>query len=248
MKSIYSIQVLQRILDHWGIGQIEDVTYFDNAGQNIWRHHLETNHGEFELYSYPASQQEYAWPRLQRFLRERLNSPSSSLDQQKKVHSFDRYHVLRQLTTKHQINAKQAKQDLDLLTGATIEKAFRVYGSIFQLHLNNADVTQASVLVSYGRWNIQKHQDRQANIIVDSEVHSYDHLDKAIEEVSENKPVINKYMMEDDWFELYLSNGISLHFIRSYKFPAIEVHPNSRRHELLIYEENELYYTKSYQG
>ncbi len=246
MKSIYSIKVLQRILDHWGIGQIEDVTYFDSAGRNIWRHYIDTNQGEFELYSYPAIEKEYAEPKLRDFLKERLNWDPAILDRRRLVHSFDRYHVLAQKTKKHQISVKQASTDLDLLIGSSIQKAFRVYGTIFQMHIDEADVNKAGVLVSYGSWSIQDYKKGRANVLVDSRMNSYEQLDNAIELLEKDKPLIEKYILKGGWFELYLSNGMSLHFGRADKFPAIEVHLNSRRNDLLIFEENELFYTRDF--
>ncbi len=246
MKSIYSIQVLQRILDHWGIGQIEDVTYFDSAGRNIWHHYIDTNQGELELYSYPAIEKEYSEPRLQDYLEERHRSHLTQLRKKKIIHSFDRYHVLLQLTKKHQIGVKQASKDLDLLIGSSIQKAFRVYGTIFQMHFDEADVNKAGVLVSYGSWSIQDYKKGRANMLVDSRMNSYDQLDSTIEQLEKDKPVIEKYILKGGWFELYLSNGMSLHFGRADKFPSIEVHINSRRNDLLIFEESKLFYTRDY--
>lgn len=243
MKSIYSIKALQRILDHWGIGQIEDVTYFDSVGRNIWRHYIDTNQGEFELYSYPVGEKEYAEQKLAVFLQDHYGNHLQFL-QKNIVHSFDRYHVLLQLTKKHRINIKQTIKDLDLLIDSTIEKAFRVYGTIFQMHLDEADVKKASVVVSYGNWSIQNYNEGRANIVADSKIHSYDQLDSAIEAIEKDKPLIKKYVVQSGWFELYLSNGTSLHFKRSSKFPAVEVHLNSRKNDLLIFEENEMYYTQ----
>lgn len=246
MNSIYSIKTLQRILDHWGIGQIEDVTYFDNAARSIWRHYIDTNQGEFELYSYPVTEKEYAEPKLREFLKERLNWNPAVLDQRKVVHSFDRYHVLVQKTKKHQISIKQASKDLDLLVDSSIQKAFRLYGTILQVHLDKADVNKAGVLVSYGSWSIQDYKKGRANVLVNSRINSYDQLDNTIELLEKDKPLIEKYVLKGAWFELYLSNGMSLHFWRADKFPAIEVHLNSRKNDLLVFEEKELFYTRDY--
>lgn len=246
MKSIYSIKVLQRILDHWGIGQIEDVTYFDCAGRNIWRHYISTNQGDFELYSYPYLEKEYAEAKLRSFFKERLNWDPKTLDQRKVIHGFDRYHVLVQLTKKHQISVKQASKDLDLLIGLSIEKAFRVYGTIFQMHLDGANVNKTGVLVSYGLWSIQDYKKGRANVLVDSRMNSYDQLDATIELLDKVKPLIEKYILKGGWFELYLSNDMSLHFWRADTFPAIEVHLKSRKNDLLIFEEKELFYARDY--
>lgn len=246
MKSIFSTQVLQRILDRWGIGQLQDVTYFENAGRNIWHHYIDTGQGKFELYSYPAVEKEYAKPKLAEYLEDRHGEHLPQLKKKLIVHSFDRYHVLLQLTKKHQISVKQASKDLDLLIGLTIQKAFRVYGTILQIHLDEADVTKASVLVSYGWWSVQDYEKNKASVIVDSRIHSYDQLDDAIKAVENDAPVIDKYVLKGGWFELYLSNGTSLHFTRSGNFPAIEVHLKPRKNYLLVFAENELYYTRDY--
>lgn len=248
MKSIYSISVLQRILDHWGVGRIKDVTYFNNAGRNVWRHSIDTNQGEFELYSYPTTEKEYAEPKLREFLTVRLHWDPAVLDQRKLVHSFDRYHVVVQKTKKHQVSSKQASKDLDLLVGSSIQKAFRVYGSIFQMHLDEADVNKANFLVSYGSWSIQDYKKGRANVLVDSRMNSYEQLDNVIELLEKDKPLIEKYILIGGWFELYLSNGMSLHFGRADTFPAIEVHLKSRKNDLLIFEEKELFYTRDFRN
>ncbi len=248
MKSIYSVKTLQRILDHWGIGQIEDVTYFDSVGKNIWRHYIDTNQGEFELYSYLSSGKEYAEQKLRELLKEKLNCNPQTLNQRGLIHSFDRYHVLTQKTKKHQISVKQASKDLDLLMGSHIQKAFRVYGTIFQIHLEKAEGNTIGILVSYGWWSIQDNKKGETNAIVNSKIHSYNQLDDAIELVKKDKPIIKKYVLKGGWFKLYLSNSMSLHFWKSEKFPAIEIHLNSRRNDLLIFEENKLYYSQDYQN
>jgi hypothetical protein len=245
MESIYSIKILQRILDHWGIGQIEDVMYFNGPGKNIWRHNIDTSQGEFELYSYPASEEDSNYQqKLREFVSERLNWDPQVLKQRKKIHSFDRYHVLAQKTKKHQISLKQAAKDLDLLIGLSIKEAFRVYGTILQMHLNTADDHEAGVLVSYGWWKIQDTKMNQAKVIVDSRIHEYDQLDNAVELVEKNTPTIEKYRLKNSCFEMYLSNQMSLHFVKCRKFSAIEVHFNSRKNDLLIFEEDKLYYVR----
>lgn len=241
MKSIYSLEVLQRIIDHWSIGRIEDVTYFEKSGRNIWRHYIQTNQGEFELYSYPTETREYSEPKLAEYLLQRYPHTLDRLKHFELIHSFDRYHVLLQLTTRHTITSKQAHTDLDLLLGLKIEKAFRVYGSIFQIHLNDS-----GVLVSYGHWNVQSSPQGEPKILADTHVHHRDQLDQAIEQVEQNHPTITKYILHGSWFELYLSNQLSLHFTRSRKFPAIEVHLPSRRNDVLIFSEEEIVYTRDF--
>lgn len=244
MKSIYSLGVLQRIVDRWGIGRIEDVTYFENVAAGVWRHYIETNQGDFEMYSYVPSEREYAEPKLEVYFEK---WDRKYLDQTKKrgtVHSFDRNHVLVQRLKKHRINIKQAVKDLDLLVGSKIEKAFRVYGSIFQMHLNEFDVNKASVLVSYGQWSICDHKDNQTNTLADTKIHERDQLDTIIEKIAKDTPQIEKYLLQGDLFVLYLTNGLSISFSRSPAFPAIEVHVKTRKNDVLIFTENEIYYRK----
>lgn len=239
MKSIYSLPILQSILDHWGVGTIQDVTYFQNIGRNVWRHFIETNQGEFELYSYPTETREYSEKKLSEFLE-----TMHGRELKKIVHSFDRYHVLHLRSKKQAISHKQANTDLKLLVGMRIMKAFRVYGSIFQMHLEVADVNGASVLVSYGRWNIQNNSSKKPTVLVDTTTSSKDELDKAIEQLEKSQPAILSYTLKDNWFKLMLSNDMSLHFMREGRFPAIEVHLKKRSNDLHIVSETEIYYTK----
>lgn len=245
MKSIYSLATLQRILDHWGIGVIEEVTYFQNVGRNVWRHFIETSQGEFELFSYPTETKEYSEAKLKAFFDERHPHHIGQLQKREVVHSFDRYHTLLQLTQKHQISVKQACQDLDQLISCTIEKAFRVYGTIFQIHLNTRDVNEASVLVSYGHWSIQREEAGQKMMIVNTHENSYQQLDKAIEALEKDTPAIEKYNFAADAFELQLSNGMSLHFTEDRKFAAIEIHVKKRKNDILVFNKEKIFYTKS---
>lgn len=244
MKSIYSVEVLQRILDHWHVGTIEDVDYFTNPGSGIWRHHIETNQGVFELYSYPTQQREYAEEKISKFFEERLNLDPTLIDVTQIVHSFDKYHLLFQFSKKQQISFNQASTDLDMWIGAKIEKAFRVYGSIIQMHLKDSDVNVADVLVSYGIWNIHELEANRDKSIVDTRLHSRDELDKAVDEIEKNAPTILSYGFKDDRFELNLSNGQRLCFKCTSKFPALEVHVKYRKNNLLIFDENRIYYTR----
>lgn len=244
MKSIFSQEVLQRILDHWRVGKIEDVTYFQNAGRAIWRHYIETNQGEFSLYSYPVDSKESAEPQLEHHLAELLGEHAKQIQRKEIVHSFDQYHTLLQLTKKHRITPKQAYKDLDLLLKATIKKVFRVYGSILQMHLDNVDVDVATVLVSYGQWRIQHHQKESWTVIVDTHTHNREQLDAAVELLAKDQPVIEKYNLAGSWFTMYLSNGMKIDFAREGKFPAIEVHIPCRRNNLHIFEENLILYSR----
>lgn len=245
MKSIYSIEVLQRILDHWGINTIRNVTYFENIGRNIWRHFIETDRGEFELFSYPDSEDEYAQAKLKEFLSD-IHRDLDLAQKHEVVHSFDRHHVLVQLSKKNHITVKQAAKDLDLLLGLTIKKAFRVYGSIFQIHLGDADVDTASTLVSFGWWSIHTTEKGQTNVVVTTGSHGIDDLDTAIASLESDMPSIKEYILKDEWFELFLSNGMSLHFVSTNSFPAIEIHLAFKKNRLVIVNERTLYYTRSF--
>lgn len=242
-NSVYSHESLQRILDHWGIGQIEEVRFFGHLGKNIWRHRIETNQGDFELYSYPIDNKEHYFTKLNQSLRQ-LFFDQKVLEQKKMVQSFDRCHHLVQLSKKERITVKQANKDLDLLLGASIKKAFRVYGSILQMHLNEANVNEASVLVSYGNWSLQEWKDVDAKLIVNSG-DSYEQMDVAIESIEKDTPTIKKYVLRNGFFEIFLSNEKSLHFSQSGKFPAAELHLFLKRRNLLIFHEDEIYYTRS---
>lgn len=242
-SSVYSREFLQRILDHWGIGQIEEVRFFGHLGKNIWRHRVETHQGDFELYSYPIDNKEHYFTKLKQSLRQ-LFLDQKVLEKKKMVQSFDRCHHLVQLSKKERITVKQANKDLDLLLGARIEKAFRVYGSILQMHLNEADVNKASTLVSYGNWSLQEWKDADVKLIVNSG-DSYEQMDMAIENLEQDAPTIKRYSLKDNFFEIFLSNGKSFHFSQSKDFPAAELHIHLKRRELLIFHQDEIYYTRS---
>lgn len=250
MKSIYSLQILQRILDHWGVGLIEDVTYFHGPGRNIWRHHIDTNQGVFEMYSYPVSEKEYAEPTLNEYMQSGYPFSDEYYPNKQIVHSFDRYHILLQMSKKHKINKNQACKDLDLLIGSRITEAFRGYGAALYMYLDQDqhddqnDTNKSTVLVSYDWWSIQNYEKGRANVIADSKMHEYEKLDLAIKELNTAKPIIEKYVLKGSWFELYLSNRTSLHFNESL-FPAMEVHLKSRKNSLLIFTEHELYYSRN---
>lgn len=54
MRSIYSLEVLQRILDHYHVGKIVLLDGYLTLGSNTWLHFIKTNQGEFELFSFPT--------------------------------------------------------------------------------------------------------------------------------------------------------------------------------------------------
>lgn len=232
MKSIYSQQVLQRILDHWGVGQIEDGTYFEKVGRGIWRQYLETSQGDFELFSYPVESREYAEKKLRDYFTSRRVQQISKL-----VHSFDRYHVLIQLVKKHQISLKQAEKDLHLILTTSIERGFRVYGTIMQLHLNTG-----ATLVTYAHWKITDQSTQPMTTLADTDIHSRDQLDSMLEISILNKPKIDSYEFKDDWLTLQLSNQKSLHFSQTASFAALKISIPERKNDLHIYSENRIFY------
>ncbi len=246
MRSIYSTQRLQHIVDHWGIGEIVDISKFGDVTESIWRHQIETNQGEFELYSYPLTEEEDALSRLKEFYVQKLRWDPRMLDQQKIIQSFDRCHILVQKTVKEQISYEQALEDLDMLIGLTIQKAFRVYGTIFQMHLGQANADKIGTLECYASWSIVDIQEDETSIIADSNIHSKDQLDEAIRSVEAARAVIEKHLFSNGQFELQLSNEMRLCFKRSDVFPAIELDFNSKQNALRIVDENKFIYSRYY--
>lgn len=244
MRSIYAQHILQRILDHWGVGKIENSEYFTNVGAQIWRHYIETNQGSFELYSYPSSEKEYAEEKLTKYFEKQFGDILPTLRKKEIVHSFDRYHVVVQLQRKHGISLKQASRDLKLLPGLQVDAVYRVYGSIIQLELSSPSLDKKHILFSYGSWSIQDYEKGRANVVAGSKMHSYDQLDTAIDRLQTNAPTIEKYILHNGWFELYLSNKMSIHFGRSDLFPAVQINFSSRKNSLLVFHEQELYYVR----
>lgn len=100
MKSLYSKEALQRIIDKWKIGRISNLMSFEKIGRSIWKHQLETNKGVFEIYSYPVESFLYEKEYLEDIFREKLNLEFSILEQDKLVHSFDMYHNFLEIKKK----------------------------------------------------------------------------------------------------------------------------------------------------
>ena len=234
-KNIYSRFILQRLLDHWGVGKIEEATYFDFNAPNIWRHHLETNQGAFELFSYPYYQKDRSEKAILSFFRQLKNQPKI-----KPYYRFGRYHRLVRLTKKHPISAKQAMTDLKLLEGRKITKIFRVYGSILQIILDDD-----SDVLSYANWNVQKDIKNQSRVLVDSAVSKKTELDNVLENLEPQHLAVKNITLDDKWFEIYLANNLSLHFHQSWGFPAVEAHISGRKNEVMVYDEKKIYYVKS---
>ncbi len=230
MKSIYSLGALQRILDHWGVGKIVKYTYFDTVGRNIWRHWLETNQGIFELYSYVPEESQYAEQKLLEYFHS-----SRGLENPKRQHCFDRYHVLVQFTRKVLVTATQVRTDLDLLIGQSLLNAFRVYGALIQFDL------EQSTLVANG-WSIQKLVVGEQRVLVHSSMNSLEQLDAEIEKLVAAHPKVQKYVLKQEWFELFLVGDISIHFSGSNSSEAISVNNQLSNHHVRIFTEKMIWY------
>ncbi len=244
-SSIYSVYVLQCILDRWHVGKIEEVSYFANVGFNIWRHFITTNQGDFELYSYPLHNRQYAKGKLSRYLDGRKLKPLAQCDS-RNVFSFERYHVLVQLTKKFPISFKQAKKDIDLLTGLKVARIFRAYGTIIQAHLGSEDIDQAkAVIASYGHWSIQDIRSVETKVLAMTEMNSYEVLDKAVDLLDKDRPLVKGYNLDEDFFELHFSNGMLLSFSSTTEFAAARISFLDKRNELVIFNKEKIFYERS---
>ncbi|MCD8484731.1 hypothetical protein LRY65_04300 [Candidatus Woesebacteria bacterium] len=241
MNSIYSPAILQRVVDHWHIGSIEDVMYFEPAHRRIWRHWIETPQGTFELYSYPDTAQEIYPAKLESYLENRLPKLSQRRHE-KRVYSFDRVHVLIQLTQKHSISPKQAAKDLALLHTQRIVDAFIVYGSIVQIQLENR-----SILSSYGHWNLQTWGSEPRHILAQSS-DSTEKMETAMQALAQEKAHIVDAVQKDTWVEIFLNTGKSLNFTPSETFAALEIHIPFRRRDVVIFSEEKIFYSKEFSG
>ena len=234
-KNIYSKFILQRILDHWGVGEIEGVTYFDFKTPNVWRHFIETNQGSFELFSYPA----YKKDRSEKVIFASFHQ----LKDQSAVQSyyrFGRHHLLIRLTKKHLISVKQAMTDFKLLEGQKIRRIFRVYGSILQIILDDD-----SDISSYGGWHIKKTTRNRQEVIVSSSDQHREITDSVLKEIQSLSPTIMGLSINNDLVKMRLSNNLSLSFQQRWGFPAVEAHAIGRKNEVVVYSEKKIYYVKS---
>ena len=237
MKSIYSLPVLQGILDHFGVGRITYTTYFDAIGREVWRHSIETTRGDYELYSYPVNSEKYAQERI-------AISPGGNrgILFSQACHSFDRYHSLKQFAKKILIPKHQLEIDVLPLVGTTITKSFRVYGSIVQMKLSD----QVSIC-SYGYWNVQHTvPGDDAVVVVDSEQNTHDEMDALWESLPEKNLKFESMILKDDWFELYFSDGYSFHFQASSRFAAAQFLFLHKEKIIDIFSEKYLYYLKEF--
>ncbi len=231
MKSIYSLAILQRILDHFSVGSIEYTTYFQNIGSNVWRHFIETNQGTFELYSFPPELLEYAKGKVNLIERGTLYSTM--------CHTFDRYHLLRQLTQKVKIGQKQLKTDLSSIDQAAITDVYRNHGSIIQIKLSN----QATI-TSNDSWNLQfNYQTSKSDVLV-STMNSYQKIDKFLKLLTEKQVIFHSFILKEGWFEVLFSKNYSLHFRSSGRFAAVEISIPSKKHRIHIFDEKDIEYVK----
>ncbi len=234
MKSIYSIGTLQRILDHWGVGKIFDATYFSFEGRAIWRQWIETNQGEFELYSYPDASDPYYEKRLTEYFETHRGQINPKL-----VHSFDRYHKLVRMSTKQQISAKQAMTEFEALKTLSIVKAFRVYGSIIQIQFS-----KDAVISSYAHWVLQKNTDAKTEILVDSWTASIEEMDAAMTEFENSQAPFEKAVISADQVELFFSKKYLLVLQKESTFPAMTLHIDGRQNWMNIFDERKIFYKK----
>lgn len=233
MKSIYSLPVLQGILDHFGVGAITYVTYFDYIGRQVWRHYIETDKGEFELYSFPTELHDYALERI-------AISPAGNrgILNTEVCHSFDRYHLLKQFSKKVLITNDQLELDFKVLKDQVITKIFRVYGTILQGYFS-----QDTVFCSYGRWRLRG----QDNIVlIESISTSKKEIDSIIDSLAEKHLALQSFSVDGDTLQLNLSKGFIFDFQPNDRFAAIEIRFSDKRKDIRFYDEKKIYYLKEF--
>ncbi len=235
MKSIYSLDILQRISDHWSVGKISDVKYFHFDGQKIWRHWIETNLGEFEIYSYPDQNDPYYQNKLTNYFEYHRGKIYDEI-----VHSFDRYHLLVQMSSKEKISVKQVNTEFEQLVGQSIKSAYRVYGSIMQI-----DFSKEAVISTFANWKIIQEKDATSELLGDSN-QTYEEMDSVINTFLKNGAVVERYWIVDEVTALYFSNGIVIHFEKESHFPALTMHIDGRKNWVDIFDANEIFYKKDF--
>ncbi len=233
MKSIYSLPILQGILDHFGVGKITYVTYFDYIGRKVWRHFIETDKGEFELYSFPTELHEYALDRIEK-------SPvgNRGILNPNACHSFDRYHLLKQLAKKVLITKNQLSLDFQALEGQAITKIFRVYGTILQSRFSNN-----SVFCSYAKWSLK---DEEGKTLIESSSNSKKEIDSIIDSLAEKQLSFQSFAVERDTLHLAFSKGFTFSFHSEGHFAAVEIRFSGKAKDLRFYGEKKICYLKEF--
>lgn len=236
MKTIYSLEALQRILDHFSVGIIIKANMFMTLSQNTWLHFIRTSKGDFELFSSPT---QLDFEIQTKIVIERTDDYGKIFD--KIVHSFDRYHHLVQKTQLTKITPKQAATDLILLNNKKLTNIFRVYGTILQLEFDDD-----SVIWSYAAWNLQQaNPDQEPKVLITTDTSTYQEIDQYIDSLPEKKLSFKSFIIKDEWFEIFFSDGYSLHFKEAYDFPAAEyLFFGKKSNSIEIFNEKEIYYSK----
>jgi len=231
MKSIYSLEVLQRIVDHWGIGKIADVTYFESIGRGIWRHCLETNQGKYELYSYSTEDREYAHQKILEFIESSYGHLLPEF-----YHSFERYHELCQLNRKIPIGLGQVAEDFRPLTGLALTKIFRVYGSIVQMYLSDR-----TVFCSYAHWSVRKREVAGDEVLVDTKSATREELDACLKMLESLGLAFQALVLTEKKCELHFSDYV-ISFESTQNFVALELRIAGRRNDINIKCAQEMWY------
>jgi hypothetical protein len=234
--SIYSLPALQRILDRFSVGKVIRADYFGNIGSQVWRHFIETPQGDFELYSYPPELQEYAEKKIIDKLTEN-NWPLFPLV----CHSFDRYHRLAQRSKKIPITVKQLATDMKPMVNQTLDKIFRVYGTIVQMYFG-----ESGVLASYAEWQLLRTQKGvKSETLISSLIDSYEKIDQTLESLPLHTLTYQRFTLKDNCLKLFLSNGYCFKFVTTKLFPAAEIGFTLHGHEVEIFSETNINYIKS---
>ena len=235
MSSIYSFKIIQKIIDHWGIGKLKHVSYFNDVGPKIWRHSIETLHGSFSLYSYLTEYDDNAQQKIAAFIGNRV----SKLKKYEQVcHSFDRYHLLYQSTQKNQINRNQVSKDFEILKGIAVEQAYRVYGSIIQI-----DFVDGSSINTYAQWSLQEIQKGVSRVLVSS-YKEREKIDTQIAYFESKKPIFKDFIIKGHSVEFFFTEDLSLHFKQQDEFSAVQIIPKHKKYWIDIVSENEISYER----
>lgn len=233
MNSIYSQEALQRILDHYHVGKIALLDHYMTLGSNTWLHFIKTNQGEFELFSFPTQ----VPVDIQEHIIEKRNEDWYGKSFDKIIHCFDRHHQLIQKTKLIKITPKQVFTNLNKLVGKKLIKSFRVYGTIFDLRFED-ELT----IWSYAEWNLQENKSK---ILLHSNTSTYDEIDDLVEKLPEHDLRIKSFTIEDEWFEIYFNENLSLHFRKQGRFPAVEIISYGKsKNSIQVFEECEIFYQK----
>lgn len=236
---IYSVSILQRILDHWGVGKLINVSIETRMSTSIWVHWIETNKGEFYLYSALAEPTEKCT--LHKIIQSHVDSKETSKLYSDVVHSFERYHYLEQSHQKFSISTKQLLADLERLKKQRVVSVDRLIGPVCRVTLEGG-----VVFFSYVIWEGLVDQKKGESSQYISTLHSKpESIDTFLVELNKKELVIEGFKLNGS-FTMLLKHKISFKFASLWAYPTCTIVFPNRKVRINIINGQSIWYEKTF--